>query len=350
MKFKVGCIGTIAASMFFGSTYGGALKKQFAKEGQEAIKVEGQQPKADEAPATDEPATPAADTTSTTAAAAPEAAPEAAAVPGERKKIVGDPVVLRINGKKEYRRSQILADMKLIPPQMIQGLSPDKLFEMLRDQKSSTYLMVEQAKKAGMDRTPEFLEKVEQLKDDLLGRMFLMRELAPKAENEAALKARYNKYLVEFKKGKEFQVFHIMVATEVEAKDILVALEKGEDFKRLAKEKSLAPSKSKEGEEGYIPVDLMPVQIKDKVLLLKSGEHTKEFVKTDNGFHIFKVGEIRDTTPQKYEEALPMLKQVVMHEEMTKLIERLEKQANVERFHEDGTAVAPKKDRPISAL
>jgi peptidyl-prolyl cis-trans isomerase C len=332
------------AAALFDSTYAGALKKSFSKgeesdntkiEEQAASSESGEQ--AGESEKTESEKTETAKDEKTETTAASDGADK-----GEKKKIVGDPVVLRIAGKKEYRRSQILADMKLIPPHMVQGLSPEKLFEMLRDQKLNSYLMIEQAKKAGMDRTKEFLERVDQVKEELLGRIFLMRELAPKAENESALKARYTKYLVEFQKGKEFQVFHIMTATEEEAKDVVAALGKGGDFAKLAREKSLAPSKDKSGEEGYIPVNVMPPQIKDKILLLKTGEYTKEALKTENGYHVFKVGEIRDSTPQKYEEAAPMLKQLIMHEEMVKLLDRLEKQVKVERFNEDGTPAAPK--------
>ena len=139
------------------------------------------------------------------------------------------------------------------------------------------------------------------------------------------LKARYTKYLVEFKKGKEFNILHIMVNTEKEIKEVLAALAKGEKFSKLAGEKSVAPSKDKGGDEGYVPIDMMPPQIKDKLIYLKEGEYTKEYIKTDNGYHVFQVVSIRETSPQKYEEAIPMLKQVIMHEEATKLLDRLKK-------------------------
>ncbi|MDR2157764.1 MAG: peptidyl-prolyl cis-trans isomerase [Holosporaceae bacterium] len=350
MKFKVGCAMAVLAVMFFDTARGGALKKHFSN-GEQSTSLEvGEKsaPSEDGGVAANDSAESSKEDASKAAAIATQPE-ENASSSSEKKKIVGDPVVLRINGKKEYRRSHILADMKMIPPQMIQGVSPDKLFEMLRDQRLKAYLMIEQAKKAGMDRTKEFFDRVEQLKEELLGRMFLMKELAPKTENESALKARYTKYLVEFKKGKEFKIYHIMTSTEAEIKEVLAALGKGEDFSKLAKQKSMAPSKEKDGEEGYIPVDIMPSQIKDKVILLKVGEYTKDFVKTENGFHVFKVGDIRDTTPQKYEEAVPMLKQLVLHEEMTKMLDRLEKQAKVERFNEDGTPAAAPKEKKSEA-
>ncbi|MDR0677993.1 MAG: peptidylprolyl isomerase [Holosporaceae bacterium] len=345
MKIKMIYTATLAV-LFLDASYGGALKKSFTKDEQSKSINIGEQSEAFSAEkgtsgSSEQNRESSIEEVDSTSATAPSAG---ASTSTEKKKIAGDPIVLRINGKKEYRRSQILADMKAIPPQMVQGVSPDKLFELLRDQKSSTYLMIEQAKKAGLDHTKEFLDRLDQLKDELLGRMFLIKELAPKAENVSTLKARYTKYLVEFKKGKEFKIYHIMAASEKEINDVLASLGKGEDFSELAKSKSMAPSKDKGGEEGYIPVDLMPAQIKDKVILLKAGEYTKEFVKTENGYHLFKVADIRDTTPQKYEEALPMLKQLVMHEEMVKLIERLEKQAKVEKFNEDGTPVVVNKE------
>ncbi|MDR2067599.1 MAG: peptidyl-prolyl cis-trans isomerase [Holosporaceae bacterium] len=344
MKFRICCAAAALSLVYFETSDGGALKKTFSKEGQiEDAKIEKDKAPADGVDGKGDSGR-TSQTAQTSSSASSSATKPAAQV--EKKKIVGDPIVLKINGKKEYRRSQILADMKLIPPQMVQGIAPDKLFEMLVTQKLNTYLMIEQAKKAGLDRTKDFMERVERFKEELLGRTFLIRELAPKAENEAALKARYTKYLVEFKKGRECKVFHIMVSSEKAAKEALESLAKGADFSKLAAEKSEAPSKSKGGEEGYIPLDMLPAEIKDKISALKDGEYTKDFLKTENGFHIFKITDSRDTTPQKFEEAKDMLKQVIMHEEMMKLLERLEKQAKVERFNEDGSPFTPAKETP----
>jgi peptidyl-prolyl cis-trans isomerase C len=353
------CAAAVLSLLCFETSDGGALKKTFSKDGQiEDAKIEKNQTHAEETVDKNDAKETQPVTSNEIAAdkASPptnvDASPAKQTASGEKKKIVGDPIVLKINGKKEYRRSQILADMKLVPPQMVQGISPDKLFAMLVTQKLNTYLMIEQARKAGLDRTKEFMERLERFKEELLGRTFLIRELAPKAENESALKARYTKYLVEFKKGRECKVFHIMLSTEKAAKEVLSSLAKGTDFSKLATEKSEAPSKSKGGEEGYIPLEMLPQEIKDKISSLKDGEYTKDFLKTENGFHIFKITDSRDTTPQKFEEAKDMLKQVIMHEEMMKLLERLEKQARVERFNEDGSPFTPEKEAsgPDAAL
>jgi peptidyl-prolyl cis-trans isomerase C len=344
----MGCAAVVLAFLCAETSHGGALKKNFTKDNKdEHLKIEESvsSDKKEDAQSVSDELTKPQEEAKQSNDSDEKAKADSQTTSTEKKKIIGDPIVLRINGKKEFRRSQILEDMKLIPPQMVQGIAPDKLFEMLVTQRLNTYLMIEQARKAGMDRTKDFLDKVERYKEELLGRSFLIKELTPKAENESALKARYTKYLVEFKKGKECKIFHIMVSSEKVAKEILAALGNGEDFSKIAKEKSEASSKADGGEEkGYIPLEALPSPIKEKIAALKKDEYTKEFVKTDKGeCHIFKVTDIRDTSPQKFDDIKDTLKQVIMHEEMVKLVERLEKQVKVDRFNEDGSPFVSRK-------
>ena len=343
MKVKLGCAAVVLSFFCCEFLYGGALSKDFKKDKADTTEqtneaVSDSENKTDSAvESTPAESKTAENTASGTTVTAPQAAP------APKKEIKGDPVVAKIGRSKEYRRSDVLKIIKSLPPQLTQGVPEDKLFVMCLDQLISSYLMVEQAKKAGMDKTKEFTEHLENMKNDLLARTFLMKEVAPKAENEAALKARYTKYLVEFKKIKETQVYHIMLSSEDEAKAVIERLNKGEDFGKVAKEKSLAPSKEKGGEEGYIAISILPSPIKEKLEAIKKGEYTKEALKTDNGYHVFKLGDSRDTSPQKFEEIKDSLKQMIVQEEIMKLIERLAKQFNVTRFNEDGSPIEPQK-------
>ncbi|MDR0555897.1 MAG: peptidylprolyl isomerase [Holosporaceae bacterium] len=350
MRVRILC-SAVSMAIVGGLVHGGTLKKYFSKEeGEGKISLEGNQnvdstvpsqegekPKVAElalekpaADVSDQSAHPPVSTDS--GSTEPRSAPKGP----DGKTIVGDPVVLRINGK-EFRRSQILADMQNIPPQYVQGMSSEQLFKILVEQKLNSHLLVEQGKKARVVDRREFIDRLEGLRDSLIAEVYVMMEIGPKTENEASLRARYTRYLVEFKKGKEFRVRHIMVASEEAAKGVLSALDKGESFEKLAKEKSLAPSKDKGGDEGYVPVDAMPPQLKDKIILLKEREWTKDALELGGSWHLFYVENIRETTPQKYDEAVPMLKRMVMQEEMAKLIERLQKVAKIERYNEDGT-------------
>ena len=261
--------------------------------------------------------------------------------PEPKKPIVGDPIVLKI-GSKEFHRSQIMEDARMLPPQMLQSVPPEKLFTMLQDQKIRNYLLIEHVKKLGLENTKEFREELERAREGLLIRMYIIRNIAPKAENEATLKARYAKYRAEYKSMKEYHLLHIMVSTEEAAKNIINELNNGKDFATLAKEKSEAPTKEAGGDGGFVPIDILPPELKSKIAGLKPGEFTKEPIKLDNGYNIFKVVEIRDSTPMKFEEAVDMLRQMVLRDEMTKVLNDLEKKASVTRFNEDGSPITVK--------
>lgn len=342
MKTKLGCAAIVLSFFCCDFLYGGALKKDFKKDNA-TEQIDGVASENDDKEGSSEGNSSIESNTAkgvaTTTASNAAATTSKAVTSAPKKEIKGDPIVAKIGRSKEYRRSDVLKIIKSLPPQLTQGVPDDKLFVMCLDQLVSSYLMVEQAKKAGMDKTKEFTDRLEDMKNDLLARMFLMKEMAPKAENESALRARYTKYLVDFKKIKETQVYHIMLSSEDEAKAVVARLNKGEDFGKVAKEKSLAPSKEKSGDEGYIAISILPSPVKDKLEALKKGEYTKEALKTDNGYHIFKIGDSRDTSPQKFEEIKDSLKQMIVQEEIMKLIDRLAKQFKVEKFNEDGSPI-----------
>ena len=62
-----------------------------------------------------------------------------------------------------------------------------------------------------------------------------------------------------------------------------------------------------------------------------------------------KLDDVRDETPLKYDEAKNMLNQLIFQEEMVKLMDRLTKQAKVEKFNEDGTPATDTPAIPASA-
>ncbi|MDR1361604.1 MAG: peptidylprolyl isomerase [Holosporaceae bacterium] len=264
------------------------------------------------------------------------------------KKIEGDPVVARV-GRKEFRRSDVLAAMASLPQHLSTSIPRDRLFQMVSDQKVAEYLMTEQAKKAGLEKTKEYIDRLDQMKQDLLARLFLTLEITPKTHNEQVLRARHIKYVAEFVKMKESHLYHIMVATAEEAQKALGELKNGGDFSKIAEQHSVAPSKKKGGDEGFIPIDALPDAIKGKLTVLNSGEYTKEAIKTEAGYHIFKITETRDSVPMKFEESKEMLQQMIFQEELTKLMDRLEKQYNVVKYQEDGTSMKTAGPTPVPA-
>lgn len=86
---------------------------------------------------------------------------------------------------------------------------------------------------------------------------------------------------------------HILVGGEQQAKDLQVALRVGADFAKVAQELSLdAGSKERGGDLGFVTRGMLAPDLEKVVLSLKPGE-ISEVVKTQLGFHLFKVEEKR---------------------------------------------------------
>ncbi|MDD2433304.1 MAG: peptidyl-prolyl cis-trans isomerase [Clostridia bacterium] len=102
----------------------------------------------------------------------------------------------------------------------------------------------------------------------------------------------YQEHQEEFFRPEMVQVRHVLVEKKEEAEDILNALTEGEDFKKLALEKSIDPSIAQnEGLIDYFPKGgYMVPEFEEAAFALKEvGEYTKKPVKTDFGYHIIKL-------------------------------------------------------------
>ncbi len=106
--------------------------------------------------------------------------------------------------------------------------------------------------------------------------------------SEADMKAYYEEM------KKELKASHILVADEKTATEVKAKLDKGEDFAKLAKEYSTdTGSKDAGGELGWFGPDKMVPEFSKAAYALKKGEISAP-VKTQYGYHIIKLEDIRD--------------------------------------------------------
>ncbi|MEO6227211.1 MAG: SurA N-terminal domain-containing protein [Thermomonas sp.] len=138
--------------------------------------------------------------------------------------------------------------------------------------------------------------------------------------DEAVLRKRYEDDATKFSAAEQRQVSHILVqvaanasdadkkAAEARANTLAVAVRApGADFAALAKANSDdAGSKDKGGDLGLMTKGSLPGPFEDAAFAMKSGE-VRGPVKSDFGWHIIKVGEIRAGTQRPFEEVRAQL-------------------------------------------
>jgi len=80
---------------------------------------------------------------------------------------------------------------------------------------------------------------------------------------------------------------HILVEKFTEAQQVLERLKKGEDFAKLATEKSICPSRKKGGDLGWFGHGMMVRPFEQAAFALQKGQ-LSEVVKTEFGYHVIK--------------------------------------------------------------
>jgi len=130
---------------------------------------------------------------------------------------------------------------------------------------------------------------------------------------------------------REVRASHILVSTEVQAKDLLVQINNGGDFAVLAKKYSLDPgSKIKGGDLGFFTTGAMVEPFEQAAFSLKVGE-VSEIVESPFGFHIIKVS---DSKLRKFDGKETDIEKAALAEKQEKAFQRwygdLKQEAKVE--------------------
>lgn len=178
-------------------------------------------------------------------------------------------------------------------------------------------LLMNEAKRQGLEKEKETAKKIEEAKRDVLINAAVQKIVSEKITNELTKKY-YDQHGLQFS---EVHASHILVKTEEEAKDIKKQLDKGADFSELAKKHSKDPSAAQNaGDLGFFTRDRMVKSFSDKAFSMKVNQ-ISDPVKTQYGYHIIKVLEIKPA--KKFEEldesGIVNVKRVVFNEEIDRL-------------------------------
>ncbi|MDK9698027.1 MAG: peptidylprolyl isomerase [Siculibacillus sp.] len=186
------------------------------------------------------------------------------------------------------------------------------------------------ATKAGLDQSDAFKARMDQVRTQLLIAEFLKAKVET-AITEEVIKARYDKDVKAFDPPEEIQARHILVKTEDEAKKIIADLAKGGDFAAIAKEKSEDPGSATQGGDlgFFAPGDMVP-EFETAAKTLAVGEVTKAPVKSQFGWHVIKLEGKRKQPVPALADVRDQVKQALVGETFSKMLEDLKKAAKIE--------------------
>jgi peptidyl-prolyl cis-trans isomerase C len=114
------------------------------------------------------------------------------------------------------------------------------------------YLFYQEAKARGLDKKAETQELLRNLEINLLANQFLQSEIENILVTSSEIEDFYNLYKEQFRQVEERKIREILLDNEAEAKQVLIELLQGEDFARIAQERSRAESSTRGGNLGVV--------------------------------------------------------------------------------------------------
>ena len=214
------------------------------------------------------------------------------------------------------------------------GVRPGKSFpetkrKELMDELVNRELIYQDAKKAGLDKNEFVLMQIEEQIHNTLTRARINKLLEDSPPSETMLRSVYQTQIVD-PASQEYKARHILLKDVDTANAIVIELNNGANFEKLAKEKSTGPSAGDGGDLGWFSPNQMVQAFSDATAKLKKGKYTKRPIKTRFGWHIIKLEDSRKVEPPPYESVEAQVMKVAQNKIINDFLEKLKAEATIE--------------------
>jgi peptidyl-prolyl cis-trans isomerase C len=205
-----------------------------------------------------------------------------------------------------------------------------EILAQIKEELIAREIFMQEARKRGLDASEDYKAQLELARQSLLIRELFANFQKKNPVTDAEVKAEYDKF-VAANGGKEYRARHILVEKEDEAKSLIADLKKGAKFEDLAKKASKDPGSGANGGDldwanaaSYVP------EFSNAMVKLEKGQLTDTPVKSQFGYHIIRVDDVREAQLPKLEEVKPQISQQLTQSKLGKFQEDLRSKAKVQ--------------------
>ncbi len=234
----------------------------------------------------------------------------------------------------------------LMIQQMTAQGQPDspELRAMVKEELIAREILIQEADKLGLGNTPEVKQQLELARQSIVLRALHEEFLEKNPVKDAEIKAEYDRLKAQHDKnkarddGKEYLARHILVENEADAKAIITKLKAGAKFEDLAKQSQDPGSAAKGGALDWAAPSNYVEPFSAALVKLQKGKITETPVKTDFGFHVIRLEDVRPAkkTPAPtekfptFEEAKPRLTEMVQQKKVQAYQQDLRAKAKIQ--------------------
>jgi peptidyl-prolyl cis-trans isomerase C len=208
-------------------------------------------------------------------------------------------------------------------------VTPD-IEKQIKDEVIAREIFIQEAQKQGLDTTEDYKLQMELARQTILIRDLFTSYQKTNAVTDEEIKAEYDKFAAA-NSGKEYKARHILVEKESEAKAIIAQLKKGGKFEDIAKKASKDPgSGANGGDLDWAPAGNYVTEFAEALTKLTKGKITETPVKSQFGYHVIRLDDVREAQLPKFEEVKPQIAQQLQQQKLAKYQNDLRAKARIE--------------------
>lgn len=202
--------------------------------------------------------------------------------------------------------------------------------EQLKEEVILREVFMQEAQKRGVAATEDYKTQMELARQTIMIRALFADYQAKNPVSDADIQAEYDKF-VAANGGKEYRARHILVEKEDEAKAIIASLKGGAKFEDIAKKQSKDPgSGANGGDLDWANAASYVTEFSEAMVKLEKGQMTQEPIKSQFGWHIIQVDDIRQAQLPKLEEIKDQIAQQMLQQKLAAFQTSLREKAKVE--------------------
>ncbi len=195
-----------------------------------------------------------------------------------------------VNGKPVPK-----ARFETIISQITKGGQPrtPEMDAQVRDEVVNREILMQEAERRGVPATADYRAQIELARQAIMIRELQNVYFKSNPVGDAEARAEYEKVKAA-QGGSEYRARHILVETEDEAKDIIAKLKLGTKFEDLASKSKDPGSAARGGDLDWANPNSYVPEFSKALVALKKGELTETPVKSQFGFHVIRLDDVRE--------------------------------------------------------
>lgn len=238
--------------------------------------------------------------------------------------------IATVNGQ-EITQEQLDSFVSLLLSQGAQD-TPE-LRDQVKEELINRTIIVQAAEKAGIDKQPDVQQELDLARQGILVRALWADYLKKHPVTDEAIQKEYDALKKDQADSKEYKLRHILLEDEEKANDLLKKIkDKAIAFSDAAKTESVdSGSGSKGGDLGWAPSSNFVPEFANAVEAMDAGDLSDKPVKSQFGWHIIEVEDVRPVEFPELQQVKPQLAEMLRQQQLSDYQDSLLKSAKIEQ-------------------